>query len=140
MTHDEDLRHLEKARRKALWALAPFSPGDTQALKVLHVLEDVELREAHLISSPESVLTAEQLRSVIPTEPHPIGCRIVREESIPQPWRERFLQASIGSTRVPDGPYAADWYKFLSKWEAEMLHLKEHRAAQAVRLELDLGL
>lgn len=133
MTHDEELRHLEKVRRKALWALASLSPGDSQALDVLHVLKDVESRGAHLMSSPESVLTAEQLRSVIPTERHQIGCRIVREESIPQPWRERFLQASIGSTRVPDGPYAADWDKFLSRWESEMRHLEAHRAARHER-------
>lgn len=29
------------------------------------------------------------------------------ELNIPQSWRERFLQASIGSARLADGPYAA---------------------------------
>lgn len=129
MTQDEELRHREATRRKALWLLASLSTGDPQALEVLNVLDDIELRDAHGISSPESVLTPEQLREAIPTEPHPIGCRIVREENIPQPWRERFLRASVGSTRVAEGAYAHDWEKFLNEWEREMGHLQQHRAA-----------
>jgi hypothetical protein len=54
----------------------------------------------------------------------------VLELTIPQPWRERFQQASIGSTRVVEGPYATDWEKFLARWEAEMRHLEQHRAAR----------
>jgi len=58
---------------------------------------------------------------------------IVREASIPQPWRERFLQASVGSTRLVDGLYAHDWEKFLSEWQAEMKRVDVHRAARRVR-------
>lgn len=133
MTHDEELRHRETAKRKALWALASISPGDPKALDVLEILDDIELRERDDASMPAQTLSVEQLRNSIPTEPHPIGCRIVREANIPQPWRERFLRASLGSTRVADGPYAHDWQKFLDDWEHEMLHLQKHRAARAVR-------
>jgi hypothetical protein len=62
---------------------------------------------------------------------HNSGLDIILEQTIPQPWRERFLQASIGSTRVPDGPYAADWDNFLTEWEREMQHLQTHRLAKA---------
>lgn len=133
MTHDEELRHSELARRKALWALVSILPGDPKALDVLDVLDDIELRERHDMSSLAQALSIEHLRDSIPTEPHPIGCRIVREANIPQPWRERFLCASLGSTRVADGPYAHDWGKFLGDWKREMLHLQKHRAARAVR-------
>lgn len=58
------------------------------------------------------------------------GIDIILERDIPQPWRERFYQASIGSTRLIDGPYASDWDKFLASWEAEMRYLEQRRAAR----------
>lgn len=133
MTHDEELGNRETARRKALWALASILPGAPKALGVLDVLDDIDLRERHDMSSFAQPLSVEQLRVAIPTESHPIGCRIVREADIPQPWRERFLRASLGSTRVADGPYAHDWEKFLDRWEHEMVHLQNHRAARVLR-------
>lgn len=132
MTHDEELRHRETARRKALWALASLLPGDARAIDLLNVLDDIELREAHDTLASTDLFSVEQLRDLISTEPHPIGCRIVREANIPQPWRERFLRASLGSTRVAEGPYAHDWEKFLSEWEREILLVKKHRAARVV--------
>ena len=130
MTHHEVLRHREMARRRALWALTSILPGDAKALDVLDVLDDIELHERHDTSMPAQTLSVEQLRDSIPTEPHPIGCRIVREECIPQPWRERFLCASVGSTRVPEGPYAHDWDRFLDEWQDVMRLLAKHRAAR----------
>lgn len=62
---------------------------------------------------------------------HNSGIDIILEKTIPQPWRERFHQASIGSTRVPDGPYATDWDKFVNEWEREMQHVQNHRLAKA---------
>lgn len=53
-------------------------------------------------------LEFEQLRYSVSVERHHSGIEIVVELSIPEPWRERFLQASIGSTRLVDGPYATD--------------------------------
>lgn len=132
MTHDKELRYRESARRKALLALASLSPGDPKALDVLDVLDDIELSETNDTSMPASVHSVKELRNEIPTEPHPIGCRIVREESIPQPWRERFLRASLGSTRVAEGTYAHDWEKFLNEWEREMNLLQAHRAARTI--------
>ena len=139
MTHDEELQHKEIARRKALWALASVLPGDPKALEVLDVIDDIELRELHDTSMPARTLRVEHLRDLIPTQIHPIGCRIVREENIPQPWRERFLRASVGSTRVPEGPYAHDWERFLSEWQGEMRLLAKHRAAREKREGADVG-
>jgi len=130
MSHGEELRHRELSRRKALRELASISPGDPKALDILDVLDDIEQRDRHDTSMQAMALGVEQLRGPIPTEPHPIGCRIVREECIPQPWRERFLCASVGSTRVPEGPYAHDWDRFLDEWQDEMRLLAKHRAAR----------
>lgn len=130
MISDAELRHRETERRKALWTLADILPGDVRALDALDVLDDIEQRERFDIPSVEQPLGVEEVLRFVPTEPHPIGCSIVRESSIPQPWRERFLRASVGSTRVPEGPYAHDWDKFLVEWQNEMRHLEKHRAAR----------
>lgn len=79
MTHDEELGNRETARRKALWELVAILPGDHKALDVLDGLDDIELRERHDLASFAQALGIEQLRDAIPTESHPIGCRIVRE-------------------------------------------------------------
>jgi hypothetical protein len=95
---------------------------------VVHVLNEVEKRE-QLADLP--VLLLDDLRKLVQEEPRATGYPIVRDTEIPQPWRERFQRASIGSTRAPEGAYAHDWQKFLSEWEAEMLHLANHREAMA---------
>jgi hypothetical protein len=51
-------------------------------------------------------------RKAVLIERHSSGISILRKAGIPQPWRERFLQASTGSTRLFDGPYAYSWDKF----------------------------
>jgi hypothetical protein len=76
-------------------------------------------------------LELNEVRDAVPVQPHQCGIDIVLEMNIPQPWRERFLQASIGSTRLPEAPYAGDWEKFLRKWESEMAHIERHRALRA---------
>ena len=74
-----------------------------------------------------------EVRELVRIKLHRSRIDIVSELDIPEPWRGRFLQASIGSTRLPEGPYAHDWNKFLDEWERQMQHLQDHRAAQAVR-------
>jgi len=130
----EELRHRETERRKALWTLAHTLPGDVRALDaldVLDVLDDIERRERFETPSVEQPLSVEEVLRFVPTEPHPIGCRIVLESSIPQPWRERFLRASLGSTRVTEGPYAHDWEKFLVEWQDEMRHVERQELLEA---------
>ena len=130
MTSDVELRELETARRKALWALADIAPGDQKALPVLDVLDDIERREQLDSVSIEHPPSIEDVRRFVPLEAHPIGCNIVRESNIPQPWRERFLIASLGSTRVAEGPYSYDWIEFLDHWQNEMRLLETHRMAR----------
>ena len=129
MTHDE-LRQLEGARRRTLWALASLRPGDPNASDLLAILDDLDDQERNDTPCNDRLLELTEVRNSVSVMRHNSGIDIILERTIPQPWRERFHPASIGSTRVPDGPYATDWDKFLTEWEREMQHLKNHRAAQ----------
>lgn len=130
MTSDE-LSELERARRRALWALASLHPGDSMALDVLAILDDVDGQERSSSASTQQPLELNEARHSVPVKRHRSGVDMVVELDIPEPWRERFLQASIGSTRLPEGPYACDWKRFLVEWEREMQHLHNHRVAHA---------
>lgn len=128
---DDELRELEAKRRKALWMLANISPGDSKAFDALSILDDLVLQERKDSPHADKVLELNQLRHWVTLQHHHSGIDIILEQTIPQPWRERFNQASIGSTRLLDGPYASDWDKFLTEWVREMQHLQNHRAALA---------
>ncbi len=129
MTCDE-LRDLERTRRKALWEIARLLPGDPKAADALAILDDLDAQERSGTPSTGEPLELDKVRDSVPVQDHSCGIDIVLEPDIPQPWRERFLQASIGSTRIPGGPYASDWDKFLARWKAEMRHLEQHRAVR----------
>jgi len=129
----DDLRTRESLRRKALWTLSHLVPGDPKAAAILNVLDDIEDQERVDSNRNYPGLDIDAARKAVQIERHSSGISIVREAGIPQPWRERFLQASIGSTRLVDGPYAHDWGKFLTKWQAEMQHLDAHMSARRER-------
>ena len=130
MTHDE-LRKLESTRRKALREITRYIPGDSEVADALAILDDLDDKERNGLPLTDKPLELNEVRDYVPVHPHQCGIDIVLEMNIPQPWRERFLQASIGSTRLPEAPYAGDWEKFLRKWESEMAHLERHRALRA---------
>ncbi|WP_439885427.1 hypothetical protein ACTACK_07500 [Pseudomonas syringae] len=125
------LRERERTRRRVLWALATFHPGDPSASDLLVILDDLDYQERSDTSFSDKPLELIEVRNSVSVMRDNSGIDIILEQTVPQPWRERFHQASIGSTRVPDGPYATDWDKFLIGWEREMQHLKNHRTAQA---------
>ena len=125
------LRERERTRRKVLWALASRRPGDPNASDLLAILDDLDDQERNDTPCSDKPRELIEVRNSGSMMRHNSGIDIILERTIPQPWRERFLQASIGSTRIPEGPYAADWDKFLTEWEREIQHLKNHRAAQA---------
>lgn len=132
MFHNE-LRMLEKVRRRALWALASLHPGNPDASEPIALLNDLDAQKRSSAPLTGTPVGLEEVRDSVQAQRHKSGIDIVLEHEIPQPWRERFLQASVGSTRLADGPYATDWQKFLNEWEREMQHLHNHRAAQAAR-------
>ena len=138
MTHDE-LRQLEGARRRTLWALACLRPGDPSASDLLAILDDLDDQERSDAPCSDNSLELIEVRNSVSAKRHNSGIDIILEQTIPQPWRERFHQASIGSTRLVDGPYAADWDKFLAGWEAEMRHLEQHRVARSKPRTIQAG-
>lgn len=95
-------------------------PGDRGAVDALTILDDIDYQERSSTVSPDTPFEISEVCDAVQARHHPCGLDIVLEQTIPQPWKERFLQASIGSTRIVDGPYATDWDKFLTRWEAEM--------------------
>ena len=123
----------EMARRKAIWELARFAPGDPMAADILDVLNAIDVHDSDNSHLAGAALSIDEVANTVREEELPTGIWIVREAGIPQPWLERFRCASMGSTRVAEGPYATDWEKFLKKWEAEMGHLEEHRSVRAKR-------
>jgi hypothetical protein len=123
----------EMARRKALWELARFAPGDSMAEITLAVLDDIDAQDIDNSHLSGRALSIDEVTDSVPEEELPAGIWIVRETEIPQPWLERFRCASAGSTRVVEGPYATDWEKFLRKWKFEICHLDEHRSERARR-------
>ncbi|MFQ6595244.1 MULTISPECIES: hypothetical protein [Pseudomonas] len=127
---NDDLSARESVRRKALWTLSHLIPGDPKAAAIVDVLDDIEGQERVDLNHSHPGLDIDAARKAVQIERHSSGINIVNEASIPQPWRERFLQASIGSTRLTIGPYAHDWEKFLVQWQFEMRHLDAHRSAR----------
>lgn len=125
---DQNLRDREKIRRKALWTLFDLLPGDPKATPVVSMLDEI----AHQDEADRllrDVAKLEDLRDLVVIEPRSSGLQIVREGSIPEPWRERFLQASIGSTRVETGPFLDDFEKFINLWKQENQCLEAYRLA-----------
>lgn len=129
----DDLRTRESVRRKSLWTLSHLVPGDPQAAAILNVLDDIEDQERVDLNQSHPHLDIDAVRKAVLIERHSSGINIVGEARIPQPWRERFLQASIGSTRLIDAPYARDWEKFLAQWQVEMQHLDAHKSERSGR-------
>ncbi|MDD1984801.1 hypothetical protein NP546_25315 [Pseudomonas asiatica] len=113
----------ERQLRRLLWALSAFQPGDPKAIVLLQEMHAVEQ------DLDDVALSCKHLLDQVTTSAHTSGRRIVDELTIPSPWRERFAQASVGSTRLAAGPYLHDLEKFVDEWEKEMRHLETHRQA-----------
>lgn len=111
-------------RRRALWALADLQPGDPRAEKVLAELDEVDQALQGVVGNDQ--LSAQELVDLIITKLHN-GVQLVVEDSIPEPWLQRFQAASVGSTRLAEGPYLRDFEKFLEVWHQELEHLNAHR-------------
>lgn len=125
MTFDHRLRSLEIARRRALWALAERQPGDARAEMVLAELDEIDQALQDVAAGDQ--LSAQELVDVVITKLHN-GVQLIAEDSIPELWLQRFRAASVGSTRLAEGPYLRDFEKFVAVWHQELEHLNVHRA------------
>lgn len=122
----ERLRLKEQDRRNALWKLQGLRPGEPAAAAFIAALDTVDALDVADPIGPAFTLSVKQIREQVPVTV--MGeFRIIRDEDLPEPWAERFGQASVGSGRFPEGYYVRDWLNFLSLWEKEMLQLDRHR-------------
>lgn len=127
---DDQLRKLEVAKRRALWALAELKPGDPAAVKVLVELDEVDQALEGLVTGRQ--LSSQELMAAVTTQCHN-GIHLVVDDSIPEPWRQRFRAASVGSTRLTAGAYFLDFEKFVLAWQRELEHLNAHRSSRQDR-------
>lgn len=88
MTGDQ-LRELERNKRKAFWALANLHPGDPNASELLIVLDNLDALERDIRPSTDKALESSEVRDVVSVKRHNSGIDIVLELDIPQSWRER---------------------------------------------------
>lgn len=115
----DNLRTRERARREALWNLENQMPGRREeALRTLDLIAHFDQKAP--IGEAAKLTTADLRKSVqiVPSS----GTTIVHviQSEIPQPWRERFQHASVGSTKQSeDTAYVHDWLKFLELWDKE---------------------
>lgn len=119
----------ERERRDAIWRLEPIKPGSKAADPFLESLaaiakddETDPIGEAHTLGIDEVV-------AMVSVTSAPGVIDYVGFDEVPEPWCERFLQASAGSTATTRGMYAGDWYKFARLWEFEMKMVAKHRLA-----------
>lgn len=116
----------ERSRREALWNLQGLRPGDPAAAALLNALDVIEQEELSNPIGPAHALNSNEVQARVPLTKFE-NFTIVRDEDIPEPWLERFTQASTGSTRLREGSYSRDWSNFLELWQSEMRLLTRHR-------------
>lgn len=119
----------ERERRDAIWRLEAIKPGSKTAEPFLESLAAIaEADESDPIGEAYAV-GIDEVFDMVPITSVPGGIDYVGYDDIPEPWCERFLQASAGSTATIRGSYAGDWEKFVRYWKVEMEILRNHQEA-----------
>lgn len=103
-----DLKAREQARRRGLWG-----SKTEESAALLDLIKRLDSENPIGRAAGWSV---NQVRDRV----SPAQERHVKPEEIPEPWRERFLQASRGSTISADGHPIDDWHYFLQLWDKEI--------------------
>ena len=121
----------ERRRRYALWDLERLQPGSDRAIQYLAILDEIERQDRDDPIGDAVAMSIDELRDFVP-ETEIVGVSgshfvVVLDEHIPEPWKNRFEEASTGSTRLRQGCYASDWHHFLRQWAREMKHVEAHR-------------
>jgi hypothetical protein len=73
----------EMARRKALWELARFAPGDPMSASALRPLEDIDALGTDDLHLPGAALSIDEVANSVPEEELPTGIWIVERRGFP---------------------------------------------------------
>ncbi|MBJ2240571.1 hypothetical protein [Pseudomonas sp. MF6768] len=122
----------ERERRDAIWRLELIELGSKSAEPFLELLSAIRDADETDPIGEACALGIDEVVALVPITSVSGSIDYVGYDDIPEPWCERFLQASAGSTATIRGGYASDWEKFVRLWTAEMEMIKKHQeAAQA---------
>ncbi|MFI8376143.1 hypothetical protein ACIGCH_18960 [Pseudomonas helleri] len=119
----------ERERRDAIWRLELIDPGSKSAEPFLELLSAISDADETDPIGVARALSIDEVVAMVPITYEPGSIDYVGYDDIPEPWCERFLQASAGSTATIRGGYASDWEKFVRLWTAEMEMIKKHQEA-----------
>lgn len=119
----------ERNRRDAIWRLELIEPGSKSAEPFLELLSAIRDADETDPIGEAFALGIHEVVAMVPVTSVPGWIDYVAHDDIPEPWCERFQQASAGSTATIRGNYAYDWEKFVRLWEVEMDMLARHERA-----------
>ena len=119
----------ERERRDAIWRLELIEPRSKSAEPFLEVLSAIRDADETDPIGEACAFGIDEVVALVPITSVTGSIDYVGYDDIPEPWCERFLQASAGSTATIRGGYASDWEKFVRLWTAEMEMIKKHQEA-----------
>lgn len=122
----------EHQRRDSIWRLELIKPGSESAEPYLRSLSEIRSADEIDPIGEASGLRVGEVFESVPITSVPGSIDYVSYDDIPEPWCERFIQASAGSTATIRGGYAGDWMKFIRLWSVEMEMIKRHQEAASV--------
>lgn len=121
-----NLSHREKRRREALSNIGCWLIDVSLRDAALRELQEIQELDRTSPLGGAAAMSLDELRESVPIHTDARNSYpYVLEEEIPEPWRERFLIVSVGSTRSGRGWYAHDWQEFLFLWQKEHLYLAD---------------
>jgi hypothetical protein len=119
----------EHERRDSIWRLEPIKPGSESAEPYLNSLSKIRGADELDPIGEACELRIDEVYELVPITSVSGSIEYVGYDDIPEPWCERFIQASAGSTATIRGGYAGDWNKFVRLWMVEMEMIAKHELA-----------
>ncbi|MBI6710397.1 hypothetical protein YA0599_19430 [Pseudomonas syringae] len=119
----------ERDRRDAIWRLELIEPGSKAAEPFLELLSAIRDADETDPIGEAFAMGIDEVFEIVPVTSVPGWIDYIACDDIPEPWCERFSQASTGSTATIRGSYAYDWEKFVRYWKVEMEMIRKHQEA-----------
>lgn len=119
----------ERNRRDAIWRLEAIMPGSKTAEPFLESLAAIAKADEVDPIGEAFAMGIDEVFEIVPVTSVPGWIDYIACDDIPEPWCERFSQASTGSTGTIRGSYAYDWAKFVQCWKVEMDMIAKHQLA-----------